>query len=164
MQTFDFSTSLPSTAPLTFASCPKWRDDGRPWLTTSRHLCSNLCFYKSYLPARKWYALVDAVEGRGLDAAVILEGWAARLSDEAGACGSTGDASHGVVRVDFYAPNGDAFPTASAVCSALKIELDEGGRNGGGGLRRFPRAVIEAEIKKSTSWADIDPRNGSNKR
>ena len=180
-----------------------WTFDGRPWLRKTRHMCGNLCFFKAYAPARKWYKLVACVEERGLDAADMLEGWSARLVEEVCVADSDEDEddnddrgggggeskrkericdntattpspststststskspSLGGFSVYFYAPNGDTFRTVRAVCEALAME--DGSERRGGGMRRFPRAVIEAEIKKSTSWADIDPRNGSNKR
>ena len=204
LRTMNWETSLPVGIGCagSFSQCPLWKGDGRPWQRKTKHLCRNLCFYKGYAPARKWYKLVACVEERGLDAAAMLEGWSARLIEEVclvdsddeieggGGCGD--DDGDGVEKkkrkevvdgkgkdkaaasmplanpppkpfsVYFYAPNGETFRTVRAVCQALAMEDGEEGR--GGGMKRFPRAVIEAEIKKSTSWADIDPRSGSNKR
>ncbi|GMH62546.1 hypothetical protein TrLO_g2985 [Triparma laevis f. longispina] len=149
---FNFDVSLPTPLPQSFNDCPLFAS-GPPLKISVRHLCSHFCFYRAYNPIRKWYKLYKRVELAGFDPESILEGWA---------CFGRMEKLEKRFENVFVAPNGETFLSIKRVMEELKI--DETGAADGGGIKKFPRAVIEAENLQSTSWRDMDPTSSTNKR
>ncbi|GMI37337.1 hypothetical protein TrCOL_g10061 [Triparma columacea] len=196
---FNFGNSITSLNP--FLSCPLFlshhnlSSPHRPPLHVStRHLCSNLCFYKAYSPVRAWHVLRRSLGEFGFNPDELLEGWTAELVESQGGRrgGEVGavDEGGGKWEIKFVAPNGEEFSSTNAVCRALGIDtVDSGGGKGFGStpcvstasnssssprsnkrgpLKRsvppVPAVLVNAASLQSPSFRDLDPTSLTNKR
>ena len=180
---FDFSLSITSEDP--FLPCPLYtsvKSVGTlkpPLNKTTRHLCSNCCFYKAYSPVRAWHGLRCTIKDAGYDPDELVEKWVCELVEK-----DHDRTKPGSWTVAFVAPNGEEFGTAKSVCNGLGINLgDEGegdvkGLQGSGGVNKEgagglgtrkrhnapPDVMVRAELMQSESWRDIDPSSSRNKK